>query len=457
MTHGRRSKAIGLLLVGSVVLLTAACTSSKKSSGGDSSNANAPVTITVGGEPDTTDPVNRANYLADITAFEKLHPNITVTPDTSTADPVARQAKISGGTLENVYPVYFTDPAQLIAHHQGADISSDMSTIPAFKDLDPNLMKIFQDSNGKTFGIPITNYTLGLVYNRALFTQAGLDPNSPPTTWADVASDAKKIAALGKGIVGYGDYSAANTGGWHFTAEIYSLGGSMATQSNGKWTASFNSDEGKQVLQQLHDMRWTDNSMGTKQLLQYADLLTDMGSGKLGMYIGAYDNIPSIVNQFKTDFTNFGLGAMPGGKGALAGGNGFMFNATDSQAQIKAGLVWLNYEYDDPSRQALADQRAVAAKNAVGLPQPNLWTGASAATVAAANTQYANVPAQNFAPFVAGQGSIPIVLEPPNAQQIYAVLDTVMAKVLTDKNANIPQLLSTAETQVNSILATVAS
>ena len=70
---------------------------------------------------------------------------------------------------------------------------------------------------------------MGLLYNRTLFTQAGLDPNSPPTTWAEVQTDAKKIAALGNGTVGYADYSASNQGGWHFTAEIYSQGGTMVT------------------------------------------------------------------------------------------------------------------------------------------------------------------------------------------------------------------------------------
>ena len=50
---------------------------------------------------------------------------------------------------------------------------------------------------------------------------------------------------------------------------------------------------------------------------------------------------------------------------------------------------------------------------------------------------------------------IPLRVEPPSAQQIYAVLDTAMATVLTDSNANIDQLLSSAESQVNSILSSV--
>src|SRR5437660_1398670 len=84
----------------------------------------------------------------------------------------------------------------------------------------------------------------------------------PPKTYAQVRTDAKQIAGLGDGTVGYGDYSKSNTGGWHFTAELYSLGGSIAVRNGKTWRAAFNNALGKQVLQQLKSMRWADKSMG---------------------------------------------------------------------------------------------------------------------------------------------------------------------------------------------------
>ena len=44
------------------------------------------------------------------------------------------------------------------------------------------------------------------------------------------------------------------------------------------------------------------------------------------------------------------------------------------------------------------------------------------------------MPVDNYAAF-ADDGQIPVKLEPPNAQQIYAVLDVRDAEVLTDQNA----------------------
>ena len=87
----------------------------------------------------------------------------------------------------------------------------------------------------------------------------------------------------------------------------------------------------------------------------------------------------------------------------------------------------------------------------VGFPEPDLFTGAT-------NTQYqklldasATINTSYYAPFLnaheVGDG------EPVDAQAVYKTLDPVMLAVLTDPSANISQLLSTATSQVNQILA----
>ena len=41
-------------------------------------------------------------------------------------------------------------------------------------------------SKGRIVALPKGAYAQALHYNRALFTQAGLNPNKPPTTWAQL-------------------------------------------------------------------------------------------------------------------------------------------------------------------------------------------------------------------------------------------------------------------------------
>lgn len=453
--RSRTRRACGALVTAGVLLgLMTACGDDAD----EAADASGPVAITVNGLPPATDKVNRKNFEDDVAAFTAKHPNIKLTPKEGFMDPATFAARLAGGQLEDVFYVYFTDPANLIAKRQVSEITPYLSeVVPASKDIKPELMKVFSDESGKVYGLPFANYSLGLVYNRDLFTQAGLDPDKPPTTWAEVREHAKKITALGNGISGFGEYSKSNTGGWHFTAELNSLGGQVATKEGSTWKASFDNEKGRQVLQQLHDMRFVDNSMGVKQKLEYADLLKQMVAGKLGMYVGSADNIPSIVNQYGGKYENLGLGPIPEGQGTLGGGDGYMFKAGLSEAKIKAGLEWLKFRNSgiDPDRIEADKAKAAAGKQPVGMPEPNIWTGESEKKLLAANTKHANVPQKNFAPFVERSGSIPMQLEPPKAQQIYAVLDTAMASVLTDPNADIGKLLSTAATQVNSILASV--
>jgi multiple sugar transport system substrate-binding protein len=433
------------------LLLSSACSGSDDST---EEAATGPVTITVNGLPPDTDPVNRKNFEEDVTKFMDKYPDIKIEAKEGMMDPQTFSAKLAGGQLEDVFYVYFTDPQALIRKRQVSDISKYLGEFPNTKDLKPELLRIFSDESGHAYGLPSQNYSMGLVYNRELFKKAGLDPATPPRTWAEVREAAKKINALGGGVVGYGDYSKNNTGGWHFTAETYSLGGDVATQDGETWKAAFNNATGKQVLQQLKDMRWTDNSMGQKQLLEYSDLLQMMGSNKLGMYLGTGSDIVNIVNQYKGKFDTYGLGSIPDGKGTLGGGDGYMFKAGLSPAKIKAGLTWLSYKTVAPDRIAESLGRANQNKEPVGLPQPNIWVAGSPSdkTLVAERDKLKNVPVENFAPFAATETSIPLKLEPPLAQQVYAVLDVPMQKVLTDRNADIDKLLADAEAQVNGVL-----
>ncbi len=449
MNRSLLRSAAGLLLVAGLALSGAAC------SGGDGESADGKVRITVNGLPPATEAVNHKRFLDDVAAFEKVHEDIDIVPREGKMDPKTFAAKLAGGQLEDVFYVYFTDPANLIAQRQVADVSPYLDEFPSTKQIRPDLMKVFSDAGGKVYGLPSENYSMGLLYNRTLFTRAGLDPNSPPKTWDEVRAAAKKITALGGGTIGYGDYSKSNTGGWHFTAELYSLGGDIAVKDGAGWKATFNDDRGKQVLRQLKEMRWTDNSMGSRQLLEWSDLLQLMGAGKLGMYVATGDNIPTIVNQYKGDYAHYGLATIPGGQATLAGGEGYMFNAKASPAKIRAGLTWLTFKFNSLDRITEDKKFAADHKLPVGLPEPAIWTGEAAQKQAEATTEYANVPQENYRPFVSGSASVPVKLEPPNAQQIYAVLDVAMQKVLTDRNADVDKLLSDAEKQVDTILAGV--
>ncbi|MFJ6697346.1 extracellular solute-binding protein [Streptomyces sp. NPDC091272] len=412
------------------------------------------VTVSVNGMPPKTQPVDRKYFEEDIKEFEKQFPKIKIDAREGFMDPKVFSAKLAGGQLEDVYYVYFTDPAGLIQRRQGADITPYLKDVPYVKDVKPELQKVFTGPDGKIYGLPNGQYSLGLVYNRELFRKAGLDPDKPPATWDEVRTAAKRISALGDGTVGYADFSKNNQGGWHLTSWLYSMGGDVATQQDGRWKAAFNSEAGKKSLQALHDMRWTDRSMGTRQLLEIADVQKMMGSGKLGMYMAGPDNVPTIVKQFERKYSEFGTAAMPG-SATLGGGNGFMFNPKASPEKIKAGVQWIQWKYLNPDREEFVTKRSVKDGVPIGLPLDLLYSGAAMEKVDAVHAAHATVPQKNFAQFVERNAKLTQKVEPPNAQQIYTVLDGVMQAVLTKRDADFDQLLATAEKKVNAVLATV--
>src|SRR6185312_11263616 len=123
-------------------------------------------------------------------------------------------------------------------------------------------------------------------YNRSLFTQAGLDPNSPPSTWDEVRAAAKTIAEK-TGVAGYAQMATENTGGWQLTTSTYALGGRMEeVDAEGKITATVNNDKTKAVLQRLKDMRWADKSMGATFDYAWSTMNQAYASGQVGMFTG---------------------------------------------------------------------------------------------------------------------------------------------------------------------------
>ncbi|MGW4733737.1 ABC transporter substrate-binding protein [Streptomyces shenzhenensis] len=444
---GFRRTFVAIGVCSSLALGAAACGSS------DDESAGGKTRITVNCEPPRSAKVDRKFFEEDIASFEKQNPDIDVVAHDAfpCQDPKTFDAKLAGGQMEDVFYTYFTDVKHVVDIGQAADLTPYVKELKSHGTIQQQLRDIYT-VDGKIYGIPRTGYSMGLIYNRTLFEKAGLDPDKPPTTWAEVRADAKRIAALGGGTVGYADYSAQNQGGWHFTAELYAQGGDVVSADGTK--AAVDTPEGRAVLQNLHDMRWTDNSMGSKQLLIINDAQQMMGSGKLGMYLAAPDNIPILVKEKGGDYKDLALAPMPGGKATLIGGDGYMVSKKATPEQIRAGLKWLDHMFLTPGSGFLGDYSRARKHDApVGLPEPRLFTGAADAEDQEAKKANANVPVENYQAFLDGNQNLRMKIEPPDAQQIYSVLDGVVSAVLTKKDANIDQLLKDASGKIDGILA----
>ena len=129
---------------------------------------------------------------------------------------------------------------------QIADLQSYLGQRSYAEDFNPNLLAYGQGQDGHVYAIPAKSiYAVGLHYNRDLFTQAGLDPDKPPTSWDEVRTAAKAIAQA-TGQAGFAQMAQSNTGGWQLTVDTYARGGRVES-ADGK-TATLNNPQTKAAL-----------------------------------------------------------------------------------------------------------------------------------------------------------------------------------------------------------------
>jgi len=126
------------------------------------------------------------------------------------------------------------------------------SSAEPMDDFYPALMAV--DTYADTvYGLPVSTNNLELFINTDLYTAAGLDPASPPTTWAELKDAALTCAAANEGTVGMELYTLPGEGlTWQFQVYLWQAGGDFLNED--LTAAAFNSDAGLKALDYWLDL-----------------------------------------------------------------------------------------------------------------------------------------------------------------------------------------------------------
>ena len=180
---------------------------------------------------------------------------------------------------------------------------------------DPNQAKVAQafkelaTYEGKVYGTGFLPDVSILLYNKGLFKQAGLDPEKPPTTLAEIHEAAKKVRALGDDHYGY--YFSGSCGGCNiFTVAPMMWGsGTYLLPKNGEDKAL----EGpgiREVLQLFRDM-WTEGLIpDSAQADSGANFQAVFQTGKLAMQ--GSGNFAIATLKASNPEIDFGIAYLPG-------------------------------------------------------------------------------------------------------------------------------------------------
>jgi sn-glycerol 3-phosphate transport system substrate-binding protein len=215
-------------------------------------------------------------------------------------------------------------------------------------------------TGGVQWAMPFNVSDPVLFYNKKTFAAAGLDPEKPPTTIAEIRADSQKIVDAGAAKFGLAvDSGFDSGGGWYIEQWFAQLGMFYADNGNGRTARAtkvlYDNPTGVDLLTQLQSMLSDklavdvgDNSgTGYDNLLKMADksepaAMTIASSATLGSVIsilggGQFPGITAV---------DIGVAPMPGpagAKGAIVGGASLWITNSGNPAKIAAAWDFTKY------------------------------------------------------------------------------------------------------------------
>ena len=205
--------------------------------------------------------------------------NLTYIPHTEMVPKIAQA--IASGEVPDLMGMDLIYGPQFEAAGQLVDITDKVKDWPELKTAVQGHMAV-STYDGRLYGVPLYADVSALFYNKDLFRKAGLDPDKPPTSLAEIREYADKITALGGDVKGYflpGSCAGCNI----FTVAplMWASGATVEPEAaNGE---PLNGEGVKEVLQWARDMIKAGNVHEDARAETGETFHLRFGSGKIGM------------------------------------------------------------------------------------------------------------------------------------------------------------------------------
>lgn len=223
------------------------------------------------------------------------------------------------GDVPDIAAVDIANANALVTEGLLQDVSDRVTALPYADKLAPAAQKVCT-ANGTVYCVPHQLDASVLYYNKELFRKAGLDPDKPPASFAEIIDYAAAIRGLGGDT--YGFYFAGNCAGcnayttlpmiWASGGDLLAEGGKSATTADPAVASTLG------LLRTLWDRKLMPPAAKDET---GATWLNSFQSGQIGMIaLGSFG-----VGVFGADDKlDFGLAPIPGangGTGAFVGGD----------------------------------------------------------------------------------------------------------------------------------------
>jgi len=323
-----------------VVLLAAAAAcsssgsspSSTSSSGSSSFGVNATGTVQFWART-----VSKTLAQKLVSEFNATHKNLQVKLTlTSINDDVTSLAtSIRAGDPPDVVGLNDIDVPTFTREGAFMDLTQYINALTYKADLSPGHVGL-ATYNGKEYGVPYWADLSVLWYNKTLFKEAGLNPDDPPTSYAQILSDAQAINKLGHGVNGF-TFAGDCQGCLGFTVQpgIWADGSYLTSGNIDSQTASITGNQALVNALTLYRQIWTQHLVPDNDRTDNGTTWgQDFAAGKIGIMPGGYGQVVNLVkpSQLGSEFMDTPLPGTNGGYSTFDGGDDFVIPAAAKNA-----------------------------------------------------------------------------------------------------------------------------
>ncbi len=326
-SHKKRTLTFGVVAAAALFLAACGGSSSSSTQSTKTFGVNATGVVHFWARQATDGPAK-----ALVAGFNATHKNLKVvlhlTPPNDDTSQLA--TAIRAGSVPDVVGLNDIDVPTFSHEHALMDITPYVNALPYKAALSPGHLQL-ATINGHYYGLPYLADLSVLWYNKKLFKEAGLNPDAPPTNYAEIVADSAKISALGHGIYGF-SFAGNCQGCLGFTMlpSLWAMGTHLIKGPLGTQTANVANDAPLKTMLQDYRIMWAKHETPVADQTQNG--LTwgkDFEAGKVGILPGDYGFAAAFTTP--AQHAEFADAPLPGVDGAsystFDGGDDFVIPA----------------------------------------------------------------------------------------------------------------------------------
>jgi multiple sugar transport system substrate-binding protein len=252
---------------------------------------------------------DNAWYKEQVAAFNAAHDDVQIKLTVVPGDAWEQKMKAAqaAGNAPDMYTMNYSAVPMKARNGELAPIT-DLIDQEAWNDLEPRFLEAVT-VDGEQYAYPLLYEPSALLlYNKAYFEAAGLDPASPPKDWDELIDAGLALKNTDPNVVPFQLAQNAVELSWTTWSSQNGTAGHLPISDD--WSESLASDPAYTPLFQYYQDLYAKGVIAKQPLSPYGDA-APLGEGTLAMMANGSWGISLLINQYPDMIENLGVAAMP--------------------------------------------------------------------------------------------------------------------------------------------------